>query len=78
MSSYESKTENLLILMDILIKGELLSLKQAAERFNCSERTVTRWLNYLRRRGHQIEYSFTQQKFLLVKRKRRKKRGYEK
>lgn len=74
MRSYRSISPNLSTLLDMLKKGELLSRKQAAESFSCSESTITRWLNYLRGRGHKIEYSTAKQKFLLIKRKRRKKR----
>ena len=72
MRSYRSISQNLSILMDMLKKGELLSRGQAAENFNCSERTITRWLNYLKKRGHKIEYSTSKQKFLLIKRKKYK------
>lgn len=75
MRSYASISQNLSILMDMLKKGELLSRGQAAESFNCSERTITRWLNYLKGRGHKIEYSSTKQKFLLIERKRSRKIG---
>ncbi len=74
MSSYQSITQNLLILMDLLIKGELLSLKQAAELFNCSEATITNRLNCLRESGYKIQYSRSVHKFVLIKRKRSRKR----
>ncbi len=72
MRSYRSINQNLGILMDMLKKGELLSRKQAGEGFNCSVKTITHRLNYLRARGHKIHYSRAKQKYLLIKRKKYK------
>lgn len=74
MTSYLSIKQNLDILMEMLEKGELLSLKQAAQLFDCTEATITSRLNYLRESGHKIQYSRSAHKFVLIKRKRSRKR----
>jgi len=54
---YLSYTEKLNYLLEMIEKGRLLSLKQASEKFDCSERTIRRMINRLREQGYQIKYS---------------------
>jgi len=53
---YLTYTEKLNYLLEMIQNERLLSLKQASEKFNCSERTVKRMLKALRNQGFQINY----------------------
>lgn len=46
-------------------KGQLLSLKHASEKFDCSQRTIIRMLNVLREQGQDIFYCKTSKKIIL-------------
>ncbi len=54
-------------LLNILEKGRLISRKQAAQLFGCSEKTVTAWVKELQENGNDIHYSRALQKYILKK-----------
>jgi len=62
---YISYTEKLSYLLEMIEKGQLLSLKQVSEKFECSERTIQRMINILREQGYQIIYSKSDKKYFM-------------
>jgi len=62
---YLTYTEKLNYLLEMIEKGRLTSLQQAAEKFDCSQSTIKRMLNSLRDQGHIIFYCRTTKKFVL-------------
>ncbi len=62
---YFTYSKKLSYLLDMIEKGQLLSLKQASVKFNCSERTIKRMLKTLRMQGYNVEYCKSTKKFLL-------------
>ncbi|MDO8992218.1 helix-turn-helix domain-containing protein [Daejeonella sp.] len=67
MNSYRSHQQNLLRILEMLEKGRFISRRQAARLFDCTEGTITIWLNELREDGHKIHYSRSLQKYVLNK-----------
>lgn len=65
MSSSRTHQRILLRIITMLKKGRFLSRGQAARLFNCTEQTITVWLNELREDGHQIRYSRSLQRFVI-------------
>lgn len=63
--NYLTYTEKLNYLLEMIEKERLLSLKQASEKFECSQRNVIRMLNVLREQGHEIYYCKSTEKYLL-------------
>lgn len=61
---YENQLEKTNYLLEMCIKGRFISLKQAAEKFECSTRTIDRMLARLRRQGHVINYDRGLRKFV--------------
>lgn len=61
--NYLTYTEKLNYLLEMIEKGRLTSLQQAAEKFDCSERTIQRMINILREQGYQIIYSKSDKKY---------------
>ncbi len=61
--NYLTYTEKLNYLLEMIEKGRLTSLQQAAEKFDCSERTIQRMINILRKQGYQIIYSKSDKKY---------------
>ena len=51
---YLTYSERLNYLLEMIEKGQLLSLKQASEKFGCSESTIKRMLQTIRKQGHHI------------------------
>ena len=66
MGSFRTHRYRLKQLLNMLERGRLLSRKQAAMLFGCSERSVTSWLNELREE-HDIRYSRALQRYILIK-----------
>jgi biotin operon repressor len=64
---YFTYEERLIYLLELVEKGRLLSLKQIADKFNCSISTVERMLRHLKAKGHQIKYSNSLRKFYIKK-----------
>lgn len=62
---YITYEERLNYLEELASKGRLRSLAQIADKFNCSERTVSRMLYHLRYKGINIRYSSTLKKFVV-------------
>ena len=44
-------------LLDLIQKGALCSPKDLEDKFDCTERTIRKMINDLRRDGHKIRYS---------------------
>ena len=59
---YLTYTEKLNYLLEMIEKGRLTSLQQAAEKFNCAQSTIKRMLNLLRGKGLIIYYCRTTKK----------------
>jgi len=54
--NYLTYNERLNYLLEMIEKGQFLSLKQVSEKFYCSESTIKRMLKTLRIQGHNIKY----------------------
>lgn len=67
MSSYRSHKQTLDTMLSMIEKGGLISRRQAARFFSCSEDSITNWINELREQGHDVYYSRSLQKYLLRK-----------
>jgi predicted DNA-binding transcriptional regulator YafY len=65
--NYLTYTERLNYMLEMIEKGQLLSLKQASEKFGCSQRTIIRMLNTLREQGHDISYCKVARKYFVKK-----------
>lgn len=52
-------------LLEMIEKDRCISLKQTAEKFECSERTVRRMITDLKEEGHEINYCRSSQKFCI-------------
>ncbi len=61
---HENHLERTNYLLEMCIKGRFISLRQAAEKFGCSTRTIDRMLARLRREGHDIQYDRGLRKFI--------------
>ncbi|MCF8303279.1 MAG: HTH domain-containing protein [Bacteroidales bacterium] len=64
---YLTYSEKLNYLLEMIEKGQLFSLKQASEKFGCSQRTIIRMINTLREQGHNINYCKTTRKYFVKK-----------
>ena len=62
--TYSSRLEHVL---ECIRRGGLMSPHQLAEKFNCSEKTVRRMINYLRMIGYEIDYCRKSKKYFLRK-----------
>jgi len=60
---YQTYTENLNYLLEMVEKGRMTSLQQAADKFECSKSTVKRMLKTLREQGHEVYYCKKHQKY---------------
>ena len=70
MNSYRSHKQNLQKMINMIEKGRFISRRQAALQFECSEDSITNWINELREEGHAIHYSRSLQKYVLDKKNR--------
>jgi len=50
-------------LLEMIKKNRCISLKQIAEKYECSERTVRRMITELKEEGHEINYCRASRKF---------------
>ena len=50
-------------LLEMIEKNRCISLKQIAEKFECSTRTVRRMITDLKQEGHEINYCRASRKF---------------
>lgn len=66
---YETYLEKTNYLLEMSIKGRLISLGQAANKFGCATRTISRMLARLRRQGHPIHYDRALRRFVLKEEK---------
>ncbi len=62
---YLTYTEKLNYLLEMIKKGQLLSLKQASEKFGCSESTIKRMLKTLREQEYRIRYCKKTRKYYI-------------
>lgn len=62
---YITYGQRLEYLLELIEKGRLSNKEVAANSFGCSIRTITRMLNHLRDRGHDIRYSSHLKKFYI-------------
>jgi len=65
--NYPQKKEKMEYLLEMIKKDRVKSLKQVANNFNCSTRTIERMINILRNEGCNIVYSKTSQKYFIDK-----------
>jgi biotin operon repressor len=63
--NYLNYSEKMNYLLEMIKEGRLLSLKQASEKYNCSERTIKRMLKTLREQGNKIEYCKKLKKYFI-------------
>ncbi len=61
--NFRERKERLDYLLEMVEKGQCVSLIQVAEKYNCSTRTVKRMIAELKEYGHQIEYCSCLKKF---------------
>lgn len=62
---YLTYAEKLNYLLEMIEKGQLFSLKQASEKFECSKRTIRRMINTLRKQGYPIKYNRVNKKYFI-------------
>lgn len=53
---YLERKQKIEYLLEMIEKNRCISLKQIAEKYECSERTVGRMIAVLREEGHEIIY----------------------
>lgn len=68
MNSIERK-ERLDYLLEMIEKGQCISLIQVAEKFNCCSKTVERMIFKLRKNGYNIRYCRKIERYKLVDKK---------
>ncbi len=73
MNSFKSHKQNLQLILEMLDKGRLISRRQVARQFGCSEDSITNLINELREEGYSIHYSRSLQKYILHKKNEPKK-----
>ena len=52
-------------LLYLISKGRMLSIRQIAEKYGCSNRTVKRMISDLKEEGYKISYSKSLKKFII-------------
>lgn len=62
---YETYQEKTNYLLEMIRKGRLISLSEAAGKFECTTRTISRMLARLRRQGHPVHYDRSLRRFVL-------------
>jgi len=65
--TYSERKNNLDYLLYLLEQNRLCSLDCVARKLNCSEKTIRRMLNDLRKEGHIIGYDRLNKKYFLEK-----------
>lgn len=66
MADYITYNKRLNYLLEMIQKGRLSSLEQAAHKYECSKRTIKRMISMLREQGHNIGYCKAQGRFLEI------------
>jgi len=61
--NFLERKEKLDYLLEMIEKERLISLKQAAEKFECSKRTIKRMISDLRNMGYDITYCKRRKRF---------------
>jgi biotin operon repressor len=64
---YKTYAQRLDYLKELIEKGQLSSPKDLSEKFECSERTISKMINDLRESGIEIKYS--RKKFTVIREK---------
>ncbi|MDY0078774.1 MAG: HTH domain-containing protein [Bacteroidales bacterium] len=62
---YQTYTEKLNYLLAMVEKERMTSLQQAADKFECSKRTIKRMLKTLREQWHEVYYCKKHQNFFM-------------
>lgn len=62
---YQTYTEKLNYLHEMIEKERITSLQQAVDKFECSKRTIKRMLKILREQGHEVYYCKKCQKYFM-------------
>ncbi|WP_099597987.1 HTH domain-containing protein [Reichenbachiella sp. 5M10] len=62
---YFSYWKHLEYTLELIQRGRLASPRDLTEKFDCSERTVRKMINDLRRKGHNIKYSRRISKYVI-------------
>lgn len=65
--NYLSYDEKLSSLAEMIEKGRLDMAQQAAEKFECSKRTIRRMINTLREQGFPVRYNKQDGKYFMEK-----------
>ena len=58
--------QRLTYLLELIRAGSLGSPKQAAEKFNCTEKTIRNMISKLRETGNNIEYCRASGRYVLI------------
>lgn len=61
--NYLTYSKRLEYLMEMIEKGQVISLKDVSVKFDCSERTIKRMIKTLRGQGYNINYCKKTQKY---------------
>lgn len=64
---FTERKKKLDYLLEMIEKGRCFSLKQVAEKYGCSERTVRRMITELKEDGYDIHYCRVLRKFYIKK-----------
>ncbi|MCC7331458.1 MAG: hypothetical protein IT232_02520 [Flavobacteriales bacterium] len=67
--NFRERKERLNYLLEMVEKGQCISLIQVAEKFNCCSKTVERMIIKLRKDGYNIKYCRKLEKYKLVDKK---------
>lgn len=62
---YQTYTEKMNYLLEMIKYERMTSLQHAAEKFECSKRTIKRMLKTLREQGHEVYYCKKCQKYFM-------------
>ena len=63
--NYQTYTDRLHYLKELLFRGQVRSPREIAARWGCSERTIRNMINRLREKGLKIKYSRSCRKYFL-------------
>ncbi|WP_350205781.1 HTH domain-containing protein [Ekhidna sp.] len=69
---YNTYSERLSYILEMIKKGQLESPSQLIEQFNCTEKTIRNMINSLRKSGYEIEYSRVEMRYYLKDNTKRK------
>ncbi|MCB9211816.1 MAG: hypothetical protein H6609_20835 [Ignavibacteriales bacterium] len=67
--NFRERKQRLDYLLEMIEKGQCISLTQVAEKFNCCSKTVERMIFKLRKNGYNIKYCRKLEKYKLIDKK---------